>query len=184
MFIALEGIDGAGKGTICGWLAQTHGFRHVRFPSGLIPTIEEALTGQRELRPETLTLLFLAEMLEENLNNAAAERYYFSTLVYEGELWGMAHVRRIVESLPLRRPDAVILLDVEPEVGLRRKGKSARSLFERVDFLSRVRRRYLELADEQYHTRWFVVDANQSLDKVKADVISILRTLDQNNVLQ
>ena len=78
------------------------------------------------------------------------------------------------------KPDLVILLDVDPEIGLRRiKGRKAR--FERIEILKKVRGKYLELAERE---GFKVVDANREVERVFEDVKGLVKEfLEEKGVL-
>ena len=70
-------------------------------------------------------------------------------------------------------PDLTILLDVNVEIGLARKGKSIE--WNRLDamdreFHERVREGYLRMAE--IDARWIVIDANNGIERVHHDLIS------------
>jgi len=70
------------------------------------------------------------------------------------------------------KPDLTILLDVDVEVGLRRKelkGEWNRLDAYNLDFHQRVRQGYLRLVQEEPE-RWVVVDASQPPKQVQSDM--------------
>lgn len=77
------------------------------------------------------------------------------------------------------RPDITFLLDIEPQVGLARSFRKAQTMidkelrFENVDiaFHERLRNGYLKLA-QQEPERFIVINADNIIDKVTADIIS------------
>jgi dTMP kinase len=73
-----------------------------------------------------------------------------------------------------RRPDATIYLDIDPETAVTRAG--ATNKFERVQYLERVATQYEQLIAAE-PTRFYRVDATQSIVDVKEDVNTILRTI-------
>ena len=89
------------------------------------------------------------ENVENNLRPALAagkvvvlDRYYFSTIAYQGAKGIDARrIRRMNEAFAVR-PDLVIILDVDVSAGLARIAdrKSRDELFEREDYLVRVAR--------------------------------------------
>ena len=64
-----------------------------------------------------------------------------------------------------KRPDLVLLLDMDPETAISRcEGKDS---FEDIDFLVKIRERYLQIADKQ---DFMVVNAKNGLNKVHDDI--------------
>ena len=68
-----------------------------------------------------------------------------------------------------------ILLDVDPETGIRRKAPGARNRFESIDldFHRRVRDGFLALAGEA-PDRWRVVDSSRPIDRVFEDALGLV----------
>ena len=103
------------------------------------------MTPERELE---LFVKDRRENVERNLEPAlragkvvVLDRYYFSTVAYQGAK-GLdpVRIRRLNERFA-PRPDLVFILDLDPEAGLARiAGRGRRDeLFEREDYLARVR---------------------------------------------
>lgn len=81
-----------------------------------------------------------------------SDRTYYSSLAYQGRARGvgMDWVREINEwAVDGVIPDLVVVLDVDPEEGLRRQHREDRIGREGVDFQSEVRAAYLELAEAE-----------------------------------
>jgi Thymidylate kinase len=76
-------------------------------------------------------------------------------------------------------PDLTVLLDVAPEVGLRRKAEADRTRFEAtfdLDFHRRVRAGFLDLAAAEPE-RFVVIDSTRPLDAVFEDVLAAVLAL-------
>jgi len=157
--IVIEGIDGAGKTTQARALVRKlrrRGIacRYLREPS-LGPWGREIRRLARRagsLTPSEELDLFQKDRRENvsrNIRPALREgrvvvldRYYFSNIAYQGAKGiDPARIRRMNERFA-PRPDAVFILDLEPDVGLARiAGRKHRdALFERASYLARVRR--------------------------------------------
>jgi len=99
-----------------------------------------------------------------------------SSTVYQGKVRGFGE--KIIEQLndiatSNTYPDLTFLLDVPVEIGLARRassGKMDRLDMEAKDFHEKVRAAYLELAKENDHKRWVVIDANRSIDEMEKDI--------------
>jgi dTMP kinase len=157
--IVLEGIDGSGKTTQARSLLRRlrrRGFKAAFFRE---PTrgrwgreIKRHARTAGSLTPEEELALFVKDRREnvaKNLRPALAagkvvvlDRYYFSTIAYQGAK-GLdpGRIRRMNEAFALR-PDLVIFLDIDAPAGLGRiAGRKTRDeLFEREDYLVRVAR--------------------------------------------
>lgn len=156
VLVALEGIDGAGKTTqaerLCTQLRQ-EGLEVVRTKE---PTEgpwgrklrESAQSGR--LSPEEELECFLRDRREhvETLISPAlaagkvvlVDRYYFSTVAYQGSR-GLdpAELRRRNEEFA-PRPDLLVLIEIPPELSLQRirRRSGEENLFEREDSLRAV----------------------------------------------
>lgn len=159
LLIVLEGIDGSGKTTQAQSLVRhlrSRGFEAALFRE---PTrgrwgreIKRKASRDGSLSAEEELNLFVKdrrENVENNLKPAlhkgkivVLDRYYFSTIAYQGAKGiDPGRIRRLNEAFAVR-PDLVIILDVEAGTGLARIAgrKSRDELFEREDYLIRVRK--------------------------------------------
>ena len=197
-FITLEGPEGAGKTLQAERLAEAlrargQVVRLTREPGGT--TLGEqirtvvlggAVAGDGGIDPRADALLFnaaRAQLVAEVIRPALASgevvvcaRYADSTLAYQGYGAGlpMAELRAVANlATGGLTPDLTILLDVSPEVGLRRKVEESRNRFEAafdLDFHRRVRAGFLELAGAE-PGRWRVLDAERDADAVFDEVL-------------
>ena len=157
LLIVFEGIDGSGKTTQARRL-----LRRLRRRGRRAVFFREPTRGRwgREIRrlalragsatPRQELELFVRDRREnvaKNLEPALAagkdvvlDRYYFSTIAYQGAK-GLepGRIRRLNESFAIP-PDLVVVLDVDASAGLARiAGRKTRDeLFEREDYLVRV----------------------------------------------
>jgi dTMP kinase len=194
MFITLEGPEGSGKTTQLPKLAdylRKSGFDVLttREPGGTsiseqIRTVLHNLEN-KEMNPRTEILLFQAsraQLVEQVIRPHLAkggvvvsDRYADSTLAYQG----YGHQINIE---PLRvlvtfatgglKPDLTILLDVDVEIGLRRKelkGEWNRLDAYNLEFHRRVRQGYLQLVQTEPQ-RWEVIDASQPPIQVQNEI--------------
>jgi len=159
LLIVLEGIDGSGKTTQARLLAgalRRAGLEALSFrePTGGRWGREIRKKARRpdSLTPEEELILFLKDREEDVARNilpslrrkkaVILDRYYFSTIAYQGAK-GLSRerIRRMNERFA-PRPDLVFILDVDPARGLGRiKGRPKKEpLFERENYLARVRR--------------------------------------------
>ena len=188
LFIAFEGVEGAGKGTQIR-MAEEH-IRSLgldvlvtREPGGtqLGEQIRQVLldpkTGKLDARAEAL--LFAAsraQTVTSIIRPALADgkivlsdRYVDSSLAYQGWARGLGEQDVLTLNVWATQglfPDLVILLHVEPELGLLRSTEAPdRMELEGQDFHAKVSDAYLKIAEE-HPERFVVVEA----DKPQAEV--------------
>ena len=198
-FVSFEGIDGSGKSTQIQYLAkylETLGFDVIitREPGGSVGGEQiRKLLLQGEVdrwSPETELLLFTAarrDHLERIILPALddgkiviCDRFTDSTRLYQG-MRGSS-LRNLVELLNEKvimcDPDLTIIIDINPETGLKR-AKSRKTVEERfedfgVELQMKMRKGFIELAKE-FGNRIEVVNGQQSVDKVANDICSIFK---------
>jgi dTMP kinase len=157
LFIVFEGLDGAGKTTQVHLLAtRLHqcGYDVVRLKE---PTAGPwgqkirrlAQYGRQHVSLETELTWFLEDRRQdvaENITPALArgqivvlDRYYFSTMAYQGARGGNPHLIRQLNEAFAPPPDLLFLLDIAPAQGLQRvQQQRLPDEFERLDYLERV----------------------------------------------
>ncbi|HNB50291.1 MAG TPA: dTMP kinase [Anaerolineales bacterium] len=198
MFITFEGPEGSGKTSQIPALAdflRQRGFSvyTTREPGGT--SIGEQIRAvihdlkNEEMHPRTETLLYQAaraQIVEQVIRPRLAagelvlcDRYMDSTLAYQG----YGHQQNLAEIRTLIRyatgsllPDLTILLDLDVEVGLRRKTHQEewnRLDAYTVDFHCRVREGYHALLRED-PARWAVVNAEQTREQVQQALREII----------
>ena len=207
MFISLEGMEGSGKSTVLkrlhAWLeAEGYEVLLTREPGGseLGKTLRALLLDveNTDITSEAELFMYLADRAQhvsqvikpalEEGKVVLCDRYADSTVVYQGYGRGLdpnlLHSFNEVATKGLW-PDVSLLLDVEPEIGLRRalsrnieQGLSraeGRFEAEAMEFHSRVREGYLTWAALN-NKRFAVVDASLTPDEVFEQVVDKMRT--------
>ncbi|HUN58166.1 MAG TPA: dTMP kinase [Candidatus Binataceae bacterium] len=205
LFITLEGVEGSGKTTQAGLVAdalRAHGYRVLvtREPGGTRAgeTIRAIfLDPSVALQPEAELLLVLAdraqhvrEQLRPALDGGAiviSDRYSDSTLAYQGYGRGLdlAMLTRLNDfATGGMHPDRTFVLDFEAEAGLART--RARMLgservpdrFEgqRTEFHRKVREGFLAIAHAD-PARLTVIDAGASIAEVTAAIVPQIEAL-------
>ena len=194
MFITLEGPEGSGKTSHIPYLVEY--FREkgytvfpTREPGGtsIGEQVREILHSLKntEMHPRTETLLYQAaraQFVEQVVRPrlvlgeiVLSDRYYDSTIAYQGygHQQDLEQVRALIKyATGGLVPDLTILLDVDVEIGLKRKQKADewnRLDAYTVDFHRRVRAGYLEMV-KQEPVRWRVVDAGREWQSVQEEL--------------
>lgn len=188
LLIVLEGIDGTGKSTqarlLAGWFREQG--REV--VTSREPTDgpwgrklrESAATGR--LSPEDELAMFLKdrrqhvdELIRPALDAGKVvilDRYYFSTMAYQGcRGFDPAEIRRRNEAFaPV--PDHLLVLDLEVDTALDRigaRGDTANE-FEKRESLQKCREIFLSVSDEPFV---HVIDTNAPLETVQQRIRAI-----------
>jgi dTMP kinase len=196
VFIAFEGVEGAGKGT---QIARAEEYLRGRGLDVLVTREPGGThTGERirdvlldpetgALDPRAEALLFAAsraQTVTAVIRPALAEgkvvicdRYVDSSLAYQGSARGLGEQDILTLNVWATQglfPDLVVLLHLEPEKGLLRStDRPDRMELEGSDFHSKVADAYLKIAEE-HPERFVVVDADRTPDEIAEDVRAAL----------
>ena len=198
-FISFEGIDGSGKSTQIKKLArflEALDFEVIitREPGGSVGGEEIRnllLQGQVDRwSAETEILLFTAarrDHLEriilpaiDNGKIVLCDRFTDSTRMYQGmrgpDLRNL--VDMLNEKVINRDPDLTIIIDINPEISLKRakSRKTAEERFEDfgVELQMKMRKGFIELAKE-FSNRIELVNGQQSVDRLAQDICSLVK---------
>lgn len=184
MFIVFEGIDGSGKSSVISRLKENLERYNQKVKITAEPSrgdIGEYVLSTSGLTPETEALLFTADraMHTKDIKKwmskgdiVICDRYFGSTLAYQSAAGMDINWLKAINSGVAIRPDVTILMDIDPEISLKRvNARGERSRFEKLNYLRKVRNAYLDIAEEY---GFEVVDANRDRDTVAKEVIDIV----------
>ena len=167
-FIVFEGIDGAGKTTQIKMLAARLDDMGIpcrmtaeptEYPSG--KKLREALSGKLAATPLEMAEMFAQDREIHNThkedginaclesgNTVISDRYYYSSLAYQGTVLGYETVAALnLDNESIRRPDLCIFLDLTPEKSLERIGARAdvpTEIYENREYLEKTRRTFFD----------------------------------------
>ena len=197
VFVAFEGIDASGKSTVAKVIAERFDATFTIEPGGTPLGVELRkwlLDADTPMKPESEALLMLAdrshhvfELIEPTLaagKHIVADRYYASTLAYQGYGRGLnlAELRAATDlAIGPTLPDLTILIDLSVEAANERRQRDTKDRFESADenFHERVRQGYLEMAATASE-KWVVIDGAGTVDEVVARVQQELLLLPWN----
>ena len=200
--IVLEGIDGAGKTTQAALLEQhlrNRGRQVVRtaeptaFPSGVL--LRQALSGAIRKSECEMAVLFVQDRIAHNIHpteglaalleqgkDIICDRYYYSTLAYQGHSTDYEWVRAMNLNCPeILRPDLCIYLDLTPKQSLERirAGRDSVEIYENEETLGRVRRAFMRVFEDPAMTdRVAVVDAYRTPEAIAEELAALVDSLD------
>lgn len=192
-YVAIEGVDGAGKTTVAGEVADRLRGRGenvtlVREPGGTAvgEQIRALLLDGDDMAPWTEALLFAAqraqlaaEVIRPALDKGewvVSDRTYYSSLTYQGAARGLGidQVRAVNEAgLGGVVPDLVVVLWLDPDAALARQDRVDRIGGEGGGFQAQVAEAYRRLAEAD-PDRVSLVDASRTLDAVVDDIMELL----------
>lgn len=198
LFITIEGGEGVGKSTNIDFIArrlkqQAIPFILTREPGGtpLAEDIRQLLLTPREegvAENTELLLMFaaraqhIAEVIEPALARGewvVCDRFTDATFAYQGGGRGipMAKIADLEQWVQGDlRPDFTVLLDAPVEVGMSRasqRGALDRFEQEQKVFFESVREAYWAMS-EKHASRYRVVDASQTLDRVQESLSTVI----------
>jgi dTMP kinase len=202
-FISFEGGEGSGKTTqiklLANWIQSVWRGKvtQTREPGGThgAELIRQLLvTGDKERWDSVTEALLMTASRRDNLmriikpalddgDAVITDRFFDSTSVYQGLVGGVtSEIITALNTLCLNHisPDITILLDIDPELGLKRSTRveNAETRFEDMglEFHQRVRKAYLELAQSN-PDRFIVIDASRNEKAIHDDIIAQLEPL-------
>lgn len=200
--ISFEGGEGAGKSTVIKGVEKALKESGIdvfvtREPGGnnISEQIRAVIVDKNNtsICKETETLLYAAsraQLVKENIRPLLKEdktiifdRFIDSSYVYQGIVRGVGvDIVKNINDIALNgfMPDVTILLNINPELGLKRIRDNNREMnrldLEGLEFHKRVHNGYLSLA-EKYPERIKVVDASNNQETVLRDVLKILQNI-------
>ena len=198
-FIVFEGIDGAGKTTQAKLLADK-----IKMSGGspVLTAEPTTLESGKELRRVLggeikksdceIATLFTLDRIAHNVDpengieamlrkgqTVICDRYYYSTLAYQGSVISYPWVKALNLDCPaIRRPDLCIFLDLTPTQSLERisKGRDKLEIFENEETLTRVRESFFGVfADLDDNVA--IIDAYRSPDEISEDIFTLYKSL-------
>ena len=201
-FIVIEGLDGSGKTTQTKIITDKLIAKGINVVNHAEPTgreygkmCREVLSGKKKCTKSQLALLFTADRIDHNVNDedginmhvekgntVICDRYYYSSLAYQGSETDFDWVLDMNINCPeIRKPDLCIFLDLEPEKCFDRisKNRLVKEIYEETERLERYRKRYFEIFDMlKFTDNIAIIDTAKDIDSVAAEVYAKVSELD------
>jgi len=202
-FLSFEGIEGCGKTTQIAILSEYLSKRSIPFTVTREPGGTAVGEGIRKilLNSETIHLTAASELLlfyasrSQNIAEkilpslergevVICDRFYHASLAYQGYGRGipLEFIHKLTDLVcGDHRPEITLLLDISPEIGLSRararneEKASNEGRFEKedVDFYTKIRKGYLELAKQDPgHVK--VIPADRGIEEIHRDIVRLL----------
>ena len=193
-FIVFEGIDGSGKTTQARLLAEFLELRGYSVCLTAEPTelptgraLREALGGRTKKSECQMATLFVEDRIAHNIEPQTGisalidkgvfvicDRYYYSTLAYQGSSTDYGWVKSMnLECPEIRKPDLCVYIDLLPEQSLERisKGRDTVEIYENIDTLTEVREQFLSVIEDLGKTDNIrVIDGYRPPHEVASDI--------------
>ncbi len=200
-FIVFEGIDGSGKTTQARLLAAALGelgrevvltAEPTAFPTGR--ALREALSGKTKKTECQMAVMFTDDRIEHNIHPTEGirallargvyvicDRYYYSTLAYQGSTTDYNWVKSMNLDCPeIAHPDMCIYIDLLPKQSLERiaRGRESVEIYENLQTLTAVRDKFLSVIDDlRGRDNICIVDGYRTQDEVFRDIFAIVSKL-------
>ena len=198
-FIVFEGIDGAGKSTQIDLLKKKLQEDGRRVYCTAEPTesvsgglLRDALGGVSKRTTCEMAAMFVLDRIFHNVNpvhgiekmladgiDVICDRYYYSSLAYQGSATDFAWVRDMNLNCPeIRTPDVCIFLDLTPEQSMARieGGRVTKEIYETKEKLTQVRDQFYRVFEElKGRDRIEIVDASRSIEEIHEEIVGLLQ---------
>ncbi|MBU0614833.1 MAG: dTMP kinase [Nanoarchaeota archaeon] len=180
-FIVFDGLDGSGKGEM---IRRLEAYLKDKGNKVLVtrePTngrfgkkAQEILKTEKDPKASAEKCLELfTKDREEHLTEiedypgiVICDRYYYSTIAFQ-HTQGLALERVIAANIEFKTPDITFILDLPPEIALKRISKrgAAKEKFEKLEFMKELRKNFLRLKDE-LEDNIVIIDASKTKEEV------------------
>lgn len=201
IFVVFEGLDGSGKSTQIGLLAQRlrdeGRMVHVTAEPTVSTTgglIRDALSGSYPRQTAELAGLFLADRIAHNVSpisgirkmldagmDVICDRYYYSSFAYQGTPELLSWVMDMNLNCPgILKPDICVFLDIDPESCRDRMGdRTVLEIYEgSSELLNKTRRRFLSVFESLRGSENIkLVDAARDREAVAEDIFKLAAKL-------
>lgn len=202
-FIVIEGLDGSGKTTQTKIIVDKLMKKGINVVNHAEPTngeygkiCRQILSGNKKCTKSELALLFTADRIDHNVNEkdginmhinngdtVICDRYYYSTLAYQGVDVGVDWLKNLnLNCEEIRKPDMCIFLDLTPEKSLERiyanRSSDQIEIYETKDYLTNIRRRFYNCLESMKDSENIVIiNADGTVEEVAKKVEKVIMEL-------
>jgi dTMP kinase len=202
MFIAIEGIDGAGCETQAKnlqlYLKKANlSVSLVKYPNyqeNVGQFIQEFLYQNKNLSAPVQFLLYTLQFIldKEKIKQKRqhqiliADRYFTTTLCFQTlEGIKLKTALNFARDFQIEKPDLVFYLDVKPKIAIERKFKEPKEKNRRekdVIFIKKTYAQYQKLIKQQVWTKWIKINGEKDIESVTQQIYNIiLKYYEKNN---
>ena len=156
--------------------------------------LRDALGGVSKRTTCEMAAMFVLDRIFHNVNpvhgiekmladgiDVICDRYYYSSLAYQGSATDFAWVRDMNLNCPeIRTPDVCIFLDLTPEQSMARieGGRVTKEIYETKEKLTQVRDQFYRVFEElKGRDRIEIVDASRSIEEIHQEIVGLIRML-------
>lgn len=197
LLIAVEGIDGAGKRTLCSFIKnflesnmlEVMQFEYPDYTSTWGKIIEEYLHNKIELNINEQFFVYFIDILKdqdkickllEDGKIVLTDRYFSSTIAFQcAKGFKYENALSIISTMSVIEPDLTLFVQIPPQLALQRKFQQKKSLDRHekdIELLENVDDMYEKMLNQKILSKkWVRIDGNQDLKKVKMDIQNILK---------
>ncbi len=199
-FIVFEGIDGAGKSTQVAMLKEKMEAIGRTVVLTAEPTdyesgraLRRALSGKEKKSESEMATMFVLDRIAHNIHpedgisslieggaDVISDRYYYSTLAYQGQSTNYEWTKQMNVCCPeIRRPDLCIYLDLAPAASLARisgRGEVV-EIYENLERLTAVRNAFLSVIKDLRGDgeKIFIIDADRAPERIAEEIFGIIK---------
>lgn len=196
--IATEGIDGAGKRTLCSFMKkfleskeyEVIQFEYPDYSSIWGKIIEEYLHHKIELNINEQFFTYFIDILKDqdkicNLLKKGKivimDRYFSSTIAFQcAKGFDFQSALSIIRTMQVIEPDLTLFIQIPPGLALERKFNQKRSLDRHEkdrELLEKVDNIYEKMLNHEILSKmWIKIDGDRNLNKIEEDIQHILDT--------
>ncbi|PWB54222.1 MAG: dTMP kinase [Candidatus Methanoperedenaceae archaeon] len=194
--IAIEGIDGAGKRTLCSFTKkylesleyEVIQFEYPDYSSIWGKIIEEYLHHKIELNINEQFFTYFIDILKDQDkiyhilkkgNIVVMDRYFSSNLAFQcAKGFDFQSAVTIIRTMDVIEPDLTLFIQIPPGLALKRKFNQKRSLDRHekdMELLEKVDNIYEKMHSEEILSKkWIKIDGDRDLNKIEEEIQHIL----------